>query len=187
MDYNAAFAGSFQGSSNDQFRLGNIRSNAELKGVNRLEDINLTLHSRPASGVYPNASSQHSMGFRQPNFKSKAGRKLQTTKKRGARDTLSARRAIDGFGPGVRSFRPNDQEIHEGIEKFQAMLARYPVKPKSQKAGYSLANKNLAKVYGKIQQQRGLPIPQAYEFGVPMASRPMSNKQSLHPPDPILG
>lgn len=121
VDHNAAFAGSFQGSSNDQFRLGNIRSNAELKGVNRLEDINLTLNSRPASGVHRNAS-QTSVRQRRPEFKGK-GRKLQTTKKRGNRDMISsARRAIDGFGPEGRSFRHNDQEIHDGIEKFQAML-----------------------------------------------------------------
>ena len=43
-----------------------------------------------------------------------------------------------------------EQEILEGIEKFQQMLSRYPLRPKSSKA--SMVNKNLNRVYGKIKQ-----------------------------------
>ena len=42
-------------------------------------------------------------------------------------------------------------EILEGIERFQAMLQRYPIKPKQQRASNTLANKNLYRVYGKIK------------------------------------
>ena len=114
-DQHGMYGDSFKGSSNE-FRLGNIRSNADLRGANRLEDINVTLHSRPASGVHRNAS-QSSVGFRKPGFASK-GRKTQSTKKRVYRDTYSARRAIDGFGRGGMSFRKQEQEINEGIERF---------------------------------------------------------------------
>ena len=48
------------------------------------------------------------------------------------------------------SSKDKEQEILEGIEKFQNMLSRYPIKPKKQKSSNTLANKNLNKVYGKI-------------------------------------
>lgn len=49
--------------------------------------------------------------------------------------------------------KDREQEIIDGIEKFQNMLSRYPLKPKKQKSSNSLANKNLNRVYGKIQRQ----------------------------------
>jgi len=46
----------------------------------------------------------------------------------------------------------HEQDILDGIEKFQAMLSRYPLKPMAGKASNTLANKNLSKVYGKIKK-----------------------------------
>ena len=41
--------------------------------------------------------------------------------------------------------------MKERFLKFQAMLARYPIKPKNKKGTNALANKNLERVYGKIK------------------------------------
>lgn len=48
--------------------------------------------------------------------------------------------------------RDKEQEILDGIERFQDMLSRHPLKPKQQRSSNTLANKNLNKVYGKIKQ-----------------------------------
>jgi len=58
-----------------------------------------------------------------------------------ARESTSRPRKID-----------HEQDILDGIEKFQAMLSRYPLKPMAGKASNTLANKNLSKVYGKIKK-----------------------------------
>lgn len=51
----------------------------------------------------------------------------------------------------AQKIRDREAEILDGIDRFQAMLARYPVKPKQQRGANTLANKNLQKVYGKIK------------------------------------
>lgn len=48
--------------------------------------------------------------------------------------------------------RDHEQDILDGIDKFQAMLSRHPLKPMAGKASNTLANKNLSKVYGKIKK-----------------------------------
>ena len=60
--------------------------------------------------------------------------------------------------------RDTEQEILDGIESFQKMLSRYPIR--RQKSGSNtLANKALGKVYGKVKKQFNknirMPLDQA--------------------------
>ena len=47
--------------------------------------------------------------------------------------------------------RRREQQILEGMERFQEMLNRYPMQPKQHRSSNTLANKNLERVYGKIK------------------------------------
>lgn len=61
--------------------------------------------------------------------------------------------------------RDHEQDILDGIDKFQAMLSRHPLKPMAGKASNTLANKNLSKVYGKIKKQfsKNINLPEHFE------------------------
>jgi hypothetical protein len=97
-------------------------------GLERLEEFNVELAARPVSGVY---GGQHAMAKKERERRS--------------------RKTVKDTSPIPAYKRDTEQEILEGIEKFQAMLARYPVRPKSSRASNSLANKKLNRVYGKIR------------------------------------
>ena len=108
-------------------------SNADLATAGKLEEINVELASRPFSG-----------GQR---------RRRANQKRRILRADQRNMLVKDESEEAATRRRQREQQILEGIERFQDMLKRNPMQPKQQRSSNTLANKNLQRVYGKIQQQ----------------------------------
>lgn len=64
------------------------------------------------------------------------------------------KKVLAGSAVEVAESRPPtlEQDIQDGLDKFHAMLARYPIKKPKDGASYTLANKNLKKVYGNVKK-----------------------------------
>lgn len=101
-------------------------------------------------------------------------RKSQQKKKRILRAEQRRLLVKDDSEATARRIRQREQQILEGMERFQEMLRRYPMQPKQQRGSNTLANKNLERVYGKIKQQ--------YTRTVQMPDKQESNAGGLQTP-----